>query len=152
MSEKSEVHIYTDGGCVPNPGLGAWATILVAGINEKTLSGVEPDSTNNRMELRAALAGLQALKRPCRVVLYTDSQYMQRGITEWIHKWRKNGWLTAKKEPVANADLWRELWDALQTHEVRWQWVRGHAGDHYNERCDQLTHAARQTYLRTRNR
>ena len=144
MSEavKPHVVIYTDGGCAPNPGPGGWAAILRTGDHEKELKGGEPASTNNRMELMAAISGLEALKKPCVVDLHTDSQYVRDGITRYINNWKRNGWRTASKDPVKNQDLWQRLEAARDLHTVRWHWVKGHAGDHYNERADELVHAA----------
>src|SRR4051794_34001332 len=138
MSGPAHVIIHTDGGCAPNPGPGGWAAILTFKDSEKELKGGEPQSTNNRMELTAAIAALEALKRPCTVDLYTDSQYLRNGITSWIKGWKQNGWRTAAKKPVLNVDLWQRLEAALKPHEVRWHWVRGHAGHDANERADQL--------------
>jgi len=145
MSEAPTHHvtIYTDGGCAPNPGPGGWAAILQMGAHEKELKGGEATSTNNRMELTAAIAALEALKWPCVVDLHTDSQYVRDGITRYIRNWKRNGWRTAAKEPVKNDDLWRRLDLAVARHTVRWHWVRGHSGDRHNERADQLVHEAR---------
>lgn len=140
--ERQVVTIYTDGGADPNPGLGGWGAVLRFGAREKELSGAEPGTTNNRMEMTAAIEALSALKRPCRVVLYTDSQYLQRGITEWMPKWKQKNW-TRGRQPVKNVDLWKQLDALTQTHEVEWRWVRGHAGVELNERCDRLVHQAR---------
>ena len=138
MSEKSVV-IYTDGGCAPtNPGPGGWAAILIMGEHRKELKGAEAHTTNNRMELMAAISALEALKKSCVVDLTTDSQYVRQGITGWIHGWKKNGWRTADKKPVKNAELWQRLDAALKPHQVRWHWVKGHAGHDANERADQL--------------
>jgi ribonuclease HI len=138
----SHVIIHTDGACSGNPGPGGWAAILAFGDREKELKGGELLTTNNRMELMAAIAALEALKRPCRVDLHTDSQYLRNGITSWITKWKQNGWRTADKKPVKNADLWRRLEAALSNHEIRWHWVRGHAGHDINERADALARRA----------
>jgi ribonuclease HI len=137
-----KVVIYTDGACSGNPGPGGWGAILTFGGHEKEISGSEPHTTNNRMELMAAIAALEALKRPCKVELHTDSEYLQKGISAWIEKWKRNGWRTADRKPVKNADLWRRLDAALQRHEVDWCWVRGHVGHPMNERADQLARAA----------
>ena len=137
-----EVVIYTDGACRGNPGPGGWGAILMASGREKEIWGGDPATTNNRMELMAAIAALEALKRPCRVDLHTDSQYLRSGITSWITKWKQNGWRTADKKPVKNADLWRRLDAALSNHEIRWHWVRGHAGHDANERADVLARGA----------
>ncbi|MGC1359106.1 MAG: ribonuclease HI [Xanthobacteraceae bacterium] len=144
----SHVIIHTDGACSGNPGPGGWAAILAFGDHEKELKGGELLTTNNRMELMAAIAALEALKRPCRVDLHTDSQYLRNGITSWITKWKQNGWRTADKKPVKNADLWRRLDTALSNHEIRWHWVRGHSGHDINERADAL---ARQAIAEIRN-
>lgn len=138
-----EVEIWTDGGCKPNPGPGGWAAILRFGAHEKELSGAEAATTNNRMELTAAIQALAALKRPARVRLHTDSQYVKDGITRWMHGWVRNGWKTAGKDPVKNFDLWQALLAAMKPHQVDWAWVRGHAGDPMNERADALATAAR---------
>ncbi len=139
---QKHVSIYTDGACSGNPGPGGWGAVLVYGRTEKELSGGEPDSTNNRMEMMAAIAALEALKSPCSVDLYTDSTYVQKGITEWIRGWKARGWKTADKKPVKNSDLWQRLEEAAARHTVRWHWVRGHNGHEYNERADQLAVAA----------
>ncbi len=133
-----KVTIYTDGGCRPNPGRGGWAAILRYKDKTRELAGGEPSTTNNRMEMQAALQALSALKEPCRVELYTDSQYLRQGITSWIVRWKANGWRTASRQPVQNADLWRALDEAMSRHQVNWRWVRGHSGHEWNERCDQL--------------
>ena len=134
----SHVIIHTDGGAAPNPGPGGWAAILSFGDREKELKGGEPDTTNNRMELTAAISALEALKRPCRVDLHTDSKYVQQGISQWIHNWKRNGWKTADKKPVKNGELWQRLDAAVAHHQVRWHWVKGHAGHEFNERADRL--------------
>lgn len=136
------VEIYSDGACSGNPGPGGWGTILRYGDQVKELSGFEPVTTNNRMEMTAAIAGLKALKRPCRVRLTTDSQYVCKGMTEWIHGWRRNGWKNSRKEEVLNRDLWEEMAALAAKHQVEWIWVRGHAGHPENERCDELARAA----------
>ncbi|MGC6401001.1 ribonuclease HI [Sphingomonas sp. FW199] len=138
MTELSLVEIATDGACKGNPGPGGWGVLLRMGKNERELSGGEPMTTNNRMELMAAIQGLSALKRPCRVKLSTDSRYVMDGLTKWIHGWRKNGWKTADRKPVKNADLWQALIEAAAPHRVEWQWVKGHAGHPDNERADKL--------------
>ncbi|MGH8272798.1 MAG: ribonuclease HI [Gammaproteobacteria bacterium] len=135
------VEIYTDGACLGNPGPGGWAAILACGERRRELSGGEPATTNNRMELMAAIAALKALKRPCEVVLYTDSRYVMQGMTEWVARWQKNGWRTAAKKPVENRDLWQDLLAAAESHRIRWEWVRGHAGVAGNERADALARA-----------
>jgi ribonuclease HI len=134
----SEVTIYTDGACSGNPGPGGWGAILISGEHRKELNGGEAETTNNRMELTAAIEALNALKRPCTVALYTDSVYVRDGITKWIHGWRRNGWRTADKKPVKNAELWQALEQALKRHMVEWHWVKGHAGHPENERADEL--------------
>ncbi|NLG70649.1 MAG: ribonuclease HI [Chloroflexi bacterium] len=141
MNDLPEVTIYTDGACSPNPGPGGWAALLRAGDQEKVLTGSEKQTTNNRMELTAAVRALQALKRPCRVKLYTDSEYLKRGITEWLPGWRKRNW-KRKDGALANIDLWQALDSALQTHQISWHWVRGHAGNRDNERVDRLAREA----------
>lgn len=132
------VEIFTDGACKGNPGPGGWGALLVSGANEKELFGGEPLTTNNRMELLAVIRALEALNRPCRIVLHTDSQYVQKGISEWIQGWKARGWKTAAKAPVKNADLWQQLDAARQPHQIEWRWVKGHAGHAGNERADQL--------------
>ena len=132
------VDIYTDGACAGNPGPGGWGVLLCSGDRVKELSGGEPETTNNRMELMAAIRALEALKRPVRARLHTDSVYLKKGITQWIHRWKRNGWRTADRKPVKNVDLWLRLDRALAEHEVEWRWVRGHAGDPGNERADAL--------------
>ncbi len=134
----SLVEIFTDGSCKGNPGPGGWGAIIRYGKHEKELSGAEADTTNNRMELLAAIEALNALKRPSRVRLTTDSNYVKDGITKWIHNWIRNNWRTAGKKPVKNADLWQRLLDAAETHDIEWAWVKGHAGHPDNERADQL--------------
>ena len=138
MTELSHVEIATDGACKGNPGPGGWGVLIRMGAREKELSGGEKLTTNNRMELTAAIEGLNALKRPCRVTLSTDSRYVMDGLTKWIHGWRKNGWKTSDKKPVKNADLWQALIDAAAPHRVEWVWVKGHAGHPDNERADKL--------------
>jgi len=134
----SKVEIYTDGACRGNPGPGGWGALLLAGGKEKELCGGESETTNNRMELLAAIEGLTALTRPCSVVLYTDSVYVQKGITEWLANWKARGWKTAAKKPVKNDDLWRRLDEVAAQHEIEWRWVKGHAGNPGNERADEL--------------
>jgi ribonuclease HI len=138
----SEVLAFTDGACSGNPGPGGWGALLVYGGIEKELSGGEPMTTNNRMELMGAIAALEALKRPCAVALYTDSQYVRDGITKWIEGWKRKGWTTADRKPVKNIDLWQRLDAARLPHTVVWHWVRGHSGHPENERVDQLARAA----------
>jgi ribonuclease HI len=144
----SQVEIWTDGGCKPNPGPGGWAAILRAGGHEKELTGFDPATTNNRMELTAAAAALEALNKPCRVVVHTDSEYVRNGVTRWVHGWVRNNWRNAAKDPVANYELWQRLLAAAKPHEIEWKWVRGHAGDAMNERADKLATAARMGLLR----
>jgi ribonuclease HI len=136
------VTIHTDGACSGNPGPGGWGAILAFGDLEKELKGGEPHTTNNRMELMAAISALEALKRPCSVDLFTDSEYLRGGITGWINGWKRNGWRTADRKPVKNVDLWQRLEAALAPHDVRWHWLRGHAGHAMNERADALARAA----------
>ena len=137
-----EVEIFTDGACSGNPGPGGWGTILRWKGVERELSGAEPETTNNRMEMMAAIAGLEALKRPLSVRVTTDSTYLRDGITRWIHGWKRNGWKTADKKPVKNADLWQRLDDLTRRHTVIWDWVKGHSGHPENERCDALARQA----------
>jgi ribonuclease HI len=134
----TEVQIFTDGACSGNPGPGGWGAVLKFNGAEKELKGGESNTTNNRMELMAAISALEALKRDCTVKLYTDSNYLREGITKWIHRWRRNGWRTADKKPVKNAELWQRLDEALLNHRIQWHWVRGHAGHAENERADAL--------------
>jgi len=136
------VEAFTDGGCRGNPGPGGWGVILRFGDHERELNGSEPDTTNNRMELFAAISALQALSEPCRVVLTTDSTYVKDGITKWIKNWKANGWRTAAKKPVKNQDLWQMLDAQCSYHQVEWRWVKGHAGHSENERADTLANAA----------
>jgi ribonuclease HI len=138
QSVPTAVTIYTDGACSGNPGPGGWGAILTFGVTEKELFGGDKATTNNRMELMGAIAALESLTRPCPVVLYTDSQYVQKGIKEWIHGWKKRGWKKADGKPVINADLWQRLDTAAKPHKVDWRWVRGHSGDPMNERADGL--------------
>ena len=138
MTELPQVEIFTDGACKGNPGPGGWGAVLRFGNKERELSGGESPTTNNRMELMAAIEALKALKQPCRVSLTTDSNYVRDGIMKWIHGWMRNGWRTSDRKPVKNADLWQELVDAAARHEVEWHWVRGHAGHAENERADRL--------------
>jgi len=135
---STRVDLYTDGACKGNPGPGGWGTLLRHNGVEKELFGGERDTTNNRMELTAVIKGLEALKRPCMVRIVTDSQYVKQGITQWIKRWRRNGWRTADKRPVKNRDLWEQLDALLERHQVEWKWVKGHAGHAENERADQL--------------
>ena len=134
----NEITIYTDGACSGNPGKGGWGAILIYAKKEKYLSGSNQLTTNNQMELTATIEALKAIVKPCNIALYTDSQYVKNGITSWIFNWKKNGWKTANKKPVANKDLWIELDKYVKIHSVNWFWVKGHSGDHYNEIADQL--------------
>ena len=144
----SRVEIWTDGACSGNPGPGGWGAILRFGEREKELSGGELLTTNNRMELTAAISALEALKRDCEVDLHTDSQYLRQGVTGWMFGWKKNGWRTADRKPVKNEDLWRRLDEATARHKIDWRWVRGHAGDEMNERADELARAGMKPFLR----
>lgn len=139
------VHIYTDGACLGNPGPGGWAVLLRYGQQEREIVGAASRTTNNRMEMRAAIHALTALKQPCQVYLHTDSEYLRLGITQWVQKWQRNGWRTAARQPVKNQDLWQALLAALQPHEVQWDWVKGHAGHRENERVDALANTAAHT-------
>ncbi len=132
------VIIYTDGACSGNPGIGGWGAILTAGKHKKEIFGGEKETTNNRMELTAAIRALQSLKKPCSIQLHTDSNYLKNGITQWISKWQANGWRTADKKPVKNIDLWQELASAIAQHTIEWCWVKGHSGNDGNERADAL--------------
>jgi len=147
MSKKS-VTIYTDGGCKPNPGPGGWGALLLYNDTEKELSGNATATTNNQMELTAAITALEALTEACEVTLYTDSEYLQKGISQWMHNWLRNGWQTASRKPVKNKDLWQRLHAETQRHTVTWKWVKAHAGNTHNERVDQLATKARES-LRT---
>ncbi|NVN13120.1 MULTISPECIES: ribonuclease HI [Nguyenibacter] len=142
-TDLSLVEIWTDGGCKPNPGPGGWAALLKFRGSEREISGGAAETTNNRMELTAAAEALEALKRPCRVVLHTDSEYVRNGITRWHTGWVRRNWRNAAGDPVANMDLWRRLLDVSARHEVSWRWVRGHSGDENNERVDRLATEAR---------
>jgi ribonuclease HI len=135
------VVVHTDGGCHGNPGPGGWAAVLRYGRQELEVGGGDPDTTNNRMELSAAIGALSALNQSCQVELHTDSQYLRKGITEWIHGWKRKGWRTAEGEPVKNEDLWRRLDELVARHTVEWRWVKGHAGNELNERCDRRASA-----------
>ena len=146
MSEK--VTIWTDGACSGNPGPGGWGAVLTFGDHRKELAGGEAATTNNRMELTAAIRALEALKRPCSIDLHTDSAYLRGGITSWLAGWKKNGWRTADKKPVKNVELWQELERAAAPHDVRWHWVKGHAGDPMNERADELAREGMRPFLR----
>jgi ribonuclease HI len=140
------VDIYTDGACSGNPGPGGWGVLLVSGEREKELWGGARETTNNRMEMTAAIQALKALKRPCKIRLHTDSQYLKQGITDWIKKWKRNGWRTADRKPVKNVDLWQALEAELETHDVKWIWVKGHAGHDGNERADTLANRGLDDY------
>ena len=146
QTDLAHVTIYTDGACSGNPGPGGWGAILVHGENRKALSGGAFETTNNRMELQAAIEALTALKRPCKVDLYTDSVYVRDGITKWIEGWQRNGWRTSAKKPVKNAELWQDLQAALEPHDIDWHWVKGHAGHPENERADELARAGMAPY------
>jgi ribonuclease HI len=141
---SAAVQAFTDGACLGNPGPGGWAALLRYGRTERELSGAETDTTNNRMELMAAIRALESLTRPCEVDLHTDSRYVEQGIREWVPRWRANGWQTADRRPVKNQDLWERLAEAATRHQVRWHWVRGHVGHVENERVDQLARTAAQ--------
>jgi len=142
MNGTTRVVIYTDGACSGNPGPGGWGAILRAGGHEKELSGGEDETTNNRMELMAAIAALEELKQPSPIDLFTDSTYVRDGIMKWIHNWKRNGWKTAAKKPVKNVDLWKRLELAMEPHDIEWHWVKGHAGHPDNERADELARSA----------
>ncbi|WP_417451358.1 ribonuclease HI [Kordiimonas sp.] len=146
LSKKRPVEIYTDGACSGNPGPGGWGALLLYGDHEKELTGGEMATTNNRMELTAAIEALNALSRPCHVMLHTDSTYVRDGITKWIHGWKAKGWRTAAKKPVKNADLWQALDSAVTRHDIDWIWVKGHAGDPGNERADALANQGMAPY------
>lgn len=142
MAKPSHVIIYTDGACSGNPGPGGWGALLRFGRHQKELSGGAFETTNNRMELTAAVKALEAIKRPCQVDIYTDSEYVRRGITEWVRNWKTRDWRTSQKKPVKNQDLWKALDSASKPHEIKWHWVRGHAGHRDNERVDELARQA----------
>jgi ribonuclease HI len=146
MDEKPEVTIYTDGGASPNPGPGGWGALLMFGEHKKELCGAEPDTTNNQMELTAAIEALNALKESCKVELYTDSKYLQNGISTWLPNWVRNGWKTSNRKPVKNQELWQALHEATQRHNVTWKWVKGHAKNEFNNRVDELTWKARKQF------
>jgi ribonuclease HI len=141
-SGKKVVEIFTDGACSGNPGPGGWGAILRYGGVDKELNGGEPATTNNRMEMMAAIMAIEAVKRPCEIHLHTDSEYLRQGITTWIHSWKARGWKTADKKPVKNVDLWQRLERAIETHDVHWHWVKGHSGHVENERADELARLA----------
>jgi ribonuclease HI len=144
-----QVTVHTDGGCQGNPGPGGWAAVLACGPHRKTLSGGVPATTNNRMELQAAIEALSVLNKPCEIEFFTDSNYLKDGITKWIRGWKRNGWKTKAKEPVKNEDLWRRLDAVLAPHTVSWRWLKGHAGHSGNEQCDQLATAAIESVRRS---
>jgi ribonuclease HI len=141
-ASKKVVDIFTDGACSGNPGPGGWGAVLRYGEVEKEMSGGEPATTNNRMEMMAAIMAIEAVKRPCEIHLHTDSEYLRQGITTWIHSWKARGWKTADKKPVKNVDLWQRLEFAIETHDVHWHWVKGHSGHIENERADELARLA----------
>ncbi len=145
MEDNNSVEIYADGACKGNPGPGGWGAVLRFGEQEKEIFGGEPVTTNNRMELMAVISALGALKRPCNVVIWTDSQYVQKGISEWIHGWKARNWVTSAKAPVKNADLWKQLDEVAAKHQVQWRWVKGHAGHPGNERADALANRGVET-------
>ena len=147
----NEVTIYTDGACSGNPGPGGWGALLQFGEHERELKGGERNTTNNRMELTAAIAALETLKRTCKVHLHTDSTYLRDGITSWIHNWKRNGWRTTAKKPVKNVDLWQRLDEAIQSHDIEWHWIKGHAGDPGNEAADALARQGLDAYGRDNN-
>lgn len=144
----SEVTLYTDGACKGNPGVGGWGAFLQSGSHSKELFGGEANTTNNRMELTAVIQGLAALKRPCIVNIYTDSQYVKNGMQEWIHNWKARGWKTASKQPVKNAELWQALDNEVSKHQVHWHWVKGHAGHPGNEKADELANKGVQIFFK----
>ncbi len=150
MQTEQPVVVYSDGSASPNPGPGGWAAVLTYGNAEKEISGAEPRTTNNKMELMAAVSALEALTRPSLVEFHTDSQYVRRGITEWIHNWMRNGWMTSAKKPVENQELWKRLYQATQTHKINWIWVKGHASSEMNNRVDRLANAARKAQFNGR--
>lgn len=147
---RPQIEIYTDGACSGNPGPGGWGAILMSGSHRKELSGGEAETTNNRMEIFAAIAALEQLKKPSLVDLHTDSAYLRNGITQWIHGWKRNGWRTADKKPVKNAELWQRLEAAAQRHDMTWHWVKGHAGHPLNERADELAREGMAPFLKQR--
>ena len=152
MSAKPKVVIHTDGACSGNPGPGGWGVILQSGHHRKELKGGEQLTTNNRMELMAAISGLEGLKRPCRVILHTDSRYVLDGASKWIKSWKKNGWRTADKKSVRNIELWQRLEQAAERHQIRWHWVKGHHGHDDNERADELAREGMEPFLPERRR
>jgi ribonuclease HI len=152
MKDSAPVVIYTDGACSGNPGPGGWGAILTFGGRSKEIAGGEPETTNNRMELMAAISALEALKRPSRVELHTDSSYLKDGITKWIHGWKRNGWRTADKKPVKNVELWQRLDEARERHDIDWRWVRGHTGHPENERADAIAREAMSPFMKSKRR
>lgn len=148
----NKIRIYTDGACIGNPGPGGWGVLLRYGKHQKKLKGGEPDTTNNRMELMAAIMGLKALKRPCQVMLYTDSQYLRKGITEWVMLWKKKGWKTRENQPVKNQDLWQMLDQEAQRHQIEWHWVKAHNGHHENEMVDALARKAALVFIKKKGK
>ncbi|MCT4552724.1 MAG: ribonuclease HI [Alphaproteobacteria bacterium] len=138
MTKGTKIKIYTDGACSGNPGIGGWGAILIYGNKEKEISGGNPETTNNQMELTAVIEALKILKKDCQIELYTDSKYVMDGITKWIHNWQKNNWKTAAKKPVKNKELWQDLVKETSKHEINWNWIKGHNGDKYNEIADTL--------------
>jgi ribonuclease HI len=142
MNKSMAIHIYTDGACSGNPGPGGWGSVLISGNHRRELSGGDRATTNNRMEMLAVIRALQALKKPSEVSLYTDSIYVMKGLTEWLPNWKRRQWLTSDRKPVKNVDLWQELEAALQPHQVKWHWVKGHSGVPENERADELARLA----------
>ena len=146
MTEKKILNIFTDGACSGNPGPGGWGALLRFNGHEKELSGGEADTTNNRMEMLAAIVALESVTEPCKINLYTDSTYLKDGITKWIFGWKKNGWRTAAKKPVKNVDLWQRLDEAIKSHDIDWHWVKGHSGHPENERVDDLARAEVENY------
>lgn len=147
-AQRPSITIYSDGACSGNPGPGGWGAILLSGGHRREINGGEADTTNNRMELLAAIHALEALKRPSQVTLVTDSAYVKNGITGWIHGWKRNGWRTADRKPVKNAELWQRLESAVARHQVEWQWVKGHAGHPLNERADELAREGMEPFKR----
>ena len=147
----NEVTIYTDGACSGNPGPGGWGALLQFDEHERELKGGERNTTNNRMELTAAIAALETLKRTCKIHLHTDSTYLRDGMTSWIHNWKRNGWRTTAKKPVKNVDLWQRLDEAIQSHDIEWHWIKGHAGDPGNEAADALARQGLDAYGRDNN-
>lgn len=147
INNQHDVEIYTDGACSGNPGAGGWGALLIYKDKKKKIFGYDINTTNNQMEMKAAIEALKILKTSCKVVLYTDSKYLQKGITEWIYKWQKNGWQTSSKKPVKNLELWQSLFDSIQRHDIIWSWVRGHNNNEGNEIADQLAVKGRDTAL-----